>query len=71
MKLITALAAVLTLSGCATCHEYPTTCAAVAGVVIVSLAISADHHQGDRIEPSPLHRRMSPCQPLGVTPCGP
>lgn len=70
-KLIT-IGMALAIGGCATCREYPVSCAVVTGIVATSIAISVDqHNNGDRLTTAPLHRRFSPCQPLGVTPCVP
>lgn len=59
----------LLLAGCATCRDHPVACAAITGVVAASVVLSIDHHRGDPSDP--LHRRMSPCEPIGVTQCGP
>lgn len=72
MKVILTLATLL-LCGCATtCRDHPVACGVAAGIVIGAVILAAEgDNRGDRVTVVPKHRRMSPCQPLGVTPCGP
>lgn len=41
MKALTALLIAMTLTGCATCREHPTICAAGAAIAVTSLALTA------------------------------
>lgn len=43
MKTLTLVLAVLALTGCETCKQYPTACAAVTLVAVGSIAMAANH----------------------------
>lgn len=53
MKLISALAVALSLSGCATCQQHKVACGVLAGVIVTSIAISVSHK--DKGDPQPMH----------------
>lgn len=48
------------LTGCATCREYPKTCAAMGAFAVASVAVSIPHHEDKR-----MPGRFPVCRPHG------
>ncbi|MHB8814462.1 MAG: hypothetical protein ACYDAE_14490 [Steroidobacteraceae bacterium] len=46
-----AFAAVLTLTGCATCERYPVACTAAVAIIGTSVVLSLRHHDGPEMPP--------------------
>jgi hypothetical protein len=51
----------LTLSGCATCREYPVTCAVASAVVVGSIAVAVEHRHDQQFNRAITANRGPEC----------
>jgi hypothetical protein len=68
MKILTLLAALLSLSACATCERHPYVCATAGAIVVGSIAYTLEMHS-DRHNSAaaPIATRPSFCGPTGAS----
>ena len=70
MKTASLLAALLILSGCATCRQHPVACSIGGAFIVGSIAASVDHGGGGGNQRATAARRGM-CAPQGGASCGP